>query len=136
MKKGILQILLALLVFLVGISYADEQTVPKDASQAIELEHKDKLKNAEKFKRAASEALKNPIETSPDIKTKSQAIKYVCVHDTGGTWLERFGIRCERCAWYRENGSCTFQPGSVCTSERLTEFTYSCLYVPSENTIF
>lgn len=133
MKKEIVRISLVLLVFLAGASYADEPIIPKDVNEALELEYKEQLKNAEKFKDAVSEVLNNPIEIIEGIEAKSKNIEYVCVRTTGGTWLERNGVHCQRCAWYSRIGNCTFKPGDQCISERLTDFTYTCVYAPDTN---
>jgi len=101
MKREIKQVLLVILVFLASISYADELVAPKDVSQALELEYKEQLENAEKFKRAASKALKYPIESSPRIQTKRHATKYMC------TYYRRHMARATRSGMY---ALCLVQP--------------------------
>ena len=134
-KNMIIPISLILFFFLTGASYAQKQNIPKDVYAAIELEFNKKLNNAKKFKEAATDALKNPIEISEDVEVKAKPkarLERRCILDSSAAEA-RIGILCYRCALYRDEGTCTFQPGSVCISERISDYDYTCHYVASED---
>jgi hypothetical protein len=136
MSRSFFSALVFVTIVMTSVSFAYDTSAPKDAKEALEREHKERLDNAQKFNDAVSEALNDPIKPSTDFEAQQQRVEYTCVRDTGGTWLERFGIHCFRCAWYIVSGNCTFQPGDTCISERISDYQYTCRWVPETATVF